>query len=359
LSRATNLWRCLMHWIGGMGIVVLFVAVFPQLGVGAKQLFRAEVPGPITEGLRPRIKQTALALWWIYTGLTLACIGLLLLFGMPLFDAICHAMSTLGTGGFSTKTASVGGYAEPGIHWTLCAFMFIAGLNFGLYYGAVRGRWRDLVKNYELRFYLVVNLAIIAILFFAIRDRHPDAVTALRFASFQTTAITSTTGFMTEDFDLYPDVARYTMFLAMFMGGCAGSTAGGIKASRIYILIQAALNELRLTIQPNAVIVVRVGAQALQREILYGVAIFVAAYFFLFALASLCLMALGLDPMSGMSVTVACLSSVGPGLNLAGPTESLDFVPALGKLVLILCMIAGRLEIFALFVVLHPETWRR
>lgn len=359
LSRATNLWRCLMHWIGGMGIVVLFVAVFPQLGVGAKQLFRAEVPGPITEGLRPRIKQTALVLWWIYTGLTLACAALLMLFGMPIFDAICHAMSTLGTGGFSTRTASIGGYADPGIHWTLCAFMLIAGLNFGLYYGAARGKWRDLARNYELRFYLLVNLLIIVIVCFSILDRHADIETALRFASFHTTSITSTTGFMLEDYDQYPDVARYTLFLAMFMGGCAGSTAGGIKASRVYMLIRAALNELRLTIQPSTVIVVRVGAQALQREVLYGVAIFVTTYFFLFALASLCLVALGLDPVSGMSATAACLSSVGPGLHLTGPTESLDFLPALGKLVLMLCMIAGRLEIFALFVVLHSETWRR
>ena len=359
LSRATNLWRCLMHWVGGMGIVVLFVAVFPQLGVGAKQLFKTEVAGPITEGLRPRIRQTALALWWIYTGLTLGCAGLLLLFGMPLFDAICHAMSTVATGGFSTKTASVNAYTSPGIDWTLCVFMLISGLNFGLYYGALRGRWRDLVKNYELRFFVVVNLLMVAVLFFSIHDRHPDAVTALRVASFQTTSITSSTGFMKEDYDQYPNIARYLLFLAMFMGGCAGSTAGGIKASRVYVLLVAALHELRLTIQPNAVIAVRVGTQALQREILYGVAMFVAAFFFLFALASLCLVAVGLDPFSSMSVTAACISSVGAGLGEAGPTESLESLHPLGKLALIVCMIAGRLEIFALFAVLHPECWRR
>jgi len=359
LSRATNLWRCLMHWIGGMGIVVLFVAVFPQLGVGAKQLFRAEVAGPITEGLRPRIKQTALALWWIYTGLTIACCLLLLLFGMPLFDAVCHAMSTLSAGGFSTKTTSVNAFTNPGIDWTLCVFMLIAGLNFGLYYGAVRGRWRDLVKNYELRFYLLVNLILIAILFFSIREHHPEPATALRIASFQATSMSSTTGFTKEDYDQYSNLARYTLFLAMFMGGCAGSTAGGLKASRIYVLIAAALNELRLTIQPNAVIAVRVGTQALQREVLYGVAMFVAAFFFLFALASLCLVGLGLDPFSSMSITVACISSVGSGMGTMGPTESLEALHPLGKLILMLCMIAGRLEIFALFAVLHPETWRR
>lgn len=359
LSRATNLWRCLTHWIGGMGIVVLFVAVFPQLGVGAKQLFRTEVPGPITEGLRPRIKQTALAMWWIYTGLTVLCVLLLIFVDMPVFDAICHAFSTLGTGGFSTKTASVGGYANPAIDWILFVFMLVAGLNFGLFYGASRGKWRDLYTNYELRFYLFCNLLIIVTVFLAIRAKHPDALTALRFASFQTAAVTTTTGFMTEDFDAYPNVARYTLLLAMFMGGCAGSTAGGIKASRVYILLRAALNELRLTIQPNAVIAMRIGAHALQREVLYGIAMFVAAYFFLFTLASLCLVAMGLDVLSGMSATVACLSSVGPGLAQVGPSQNFGFIPAAGKLLLTLCMIAGRLEIFALFAVLHPECWRR
>src|SRR5690606_24217124 len=203
-------------------------------------------------------------------------------------------------GGFSTKTTSVNAFTNPGIDWTLCVFMLIAGLNFGLYYGAVRGRWRDLVKNYELRFYLLVNLILIAILFFSIREHHPEPATALRIASFQATSMSSTTGFTKEDYDQYSNLARYTLFLAMFMGGCAGSTAGGLKASRIYVLIAAALNELRLTIQPNAVIAVRVGTQALQREVLYGVAMFVAAFFFLFALASLCLVGLGLDPLSSM-----------------------------------------------------------
>src|SRR5690606_16329833 len=161
LSRATNLWRCLMHWIGGMGIVVLFVAVFPQLGVGAKHLFRSEVTGPITEGLRPKIKQTAIALWWIYGGLTLLAFALLVAAGMPIFDAVCHAMTMLATGGFSSRTASVGAFESATIHWISIGFMLLGGINFGLYYGALRGRWRDLWRNYELRFYLAVNIAVI------------------------------------------------------------------------------------------------------------------------------------------------------------------------------------------------------
>jgi trk system potassium uptake protein TrkH len=226
LSRATNLWRCLIHWLGGMGIVVLFVAVFPQLGVGAKHLFRTEVPGPITEGLRPKIKQTALALWWIYAGLTLLATVLLFLAGMPVYDAICHAFSTLGTGGFSTKGASVGAYKNPAVDWIITGFMLLAGLNFGLFYGALKGKAAQLFTNYEVRFYLLVNAIVVVIVFLCIRGRHPDMLTALRFASFQTAAVTSTTGFMTEDFDKYPDIARFALFMCMFMGACAGSTAG-------------------------------------------------------------------------------------------------------------------------------------
>jgi trk system potassium uptake protein TrkH len=359
LSRATNLWRCLMHWIGGMGIVVLFVAIFPQLGVGGKQLFRTEVPGPITEGLRPRVKQTALALWWIYTGLTAAGTGLLVAAGMSWFDAVCHAFSALGTGGYSTRGASVGAFDNPAVEWILYALMMIAGLNFGLFYGAARGRWSELVRNYELRFYLLVNAVVTAIIFLAIRGRHPDFESTLRHASFQVAAVTTTTGFMTEDFDAYPDIARLVLFLCMFMGGCAGSTAGGIKASRVYVLVKAGLRELRAAVQPSAVVAIHVGRAALPAGVVHGIVVFVTTYFLIFGLASLLLVALGLDLLSGMTAAVACLSSVGPGLAAVGPTQSFEFVPPLGKLVLIVCMIAGRLEIFALFAVLHPETWRR
>lgn len=359
LSNATNLWRCLMHWVGGMGIVVLFVAVFPQLGVGAKQLFRNEVPGPITEGLRPRIKQTALALWWTYAALTGAAIGALMLAGMSLYDAVCHAFSTLGTGGFSTKDLSVGAYDNPAVDWVLSAFMLIAGLNFGLYYAAMRGNVLDLVRNFEVRFYVLANALVIAVLFVCIRSRHDGVLETLRFATFQTLAVTTTTGFMTEDFDTYPDLARFVLFLSMFMGGCAGSTAGGIKASRIYALIKLTIRELRVVVQPQAVLAIRAGNQVLAPAIISGILVFVVAYFLLFAVASSAMVALGLDLLSAMGAVVACLSSVGPGLGQVGPSQSFAFIPGIGKLILCVCMIAGRLEIFALFAIFHPETWRR
>ena len=359
LTRATNFWRCLSHWVGGMGIVVLFVAIFPQLGVGAKHLFKTEVAGPITEGLRPKIKQTALALWWVYAALTAVCGALLYLAGMDWFDATCHAFSTLGTGGFSTRGASVGHFQSATIDWIISAFMLIAGLNFGLYYGALRGRWRELYRNYEVRFYVLLNAVVIAIVFFGIRTTHPDILTALRYATFQVLAVTSTTGFMTEDFETYPHLARFALFLTMFIGGCAGSTAGGLKASRVYAATKLIGREIRSAVSPNSVIAIRLGSTAVSQSVLGGILVYIAAYFLLFAVSSLFMVGIGLEPLTGMSSVVACLSSIGPGLNDVGPTQNFAFIPGIGKLLLVLCMIAGRLEIFVLLALFHRETWRK
>lgn len=359
LSRATNLWRCEMHWVGGMGIVVLFVAVFPQLGVGAKHLFKAEVAGPITEGLRPRIKQTALVLWWVYAALTFAATVCLVLAGMPLYDAICHAFSTLGTGGFSTRTASVGAYQNPAIDWIIIVFMMLGGLNFALYYGLLRGEVKALFTNYELRFFLLVNVLVIAVVFIGILPRHGDVLTALRYAAFQVVSVTTTTGFMTEDYETYPDLARFLLFGCMFMGGCAGSTAGGLKASRVYALLRMTTRELRLMLKPQEVVAVRLGRTAISSAVERSILVYVVAYLLLFGAASIVLVATGLDFTSAMSAVAASLSSNGPGFDQVGPSQNFGFVPAAGKLALCVCMIAGRLEIFALFAVFSPECWRR
>ncbi|PRP90048.1 Trk system potassium uptake protein TrkG [Enhygromyxa salina] len=359
LSRASNLWRCEMHWIGGMGIVVLFVAVFPQLGVGAKQLFRNEVPGPTTEGLRPHIKQTAVALWWIYGGLTVLCAILMVVAGMPIFDAICHSMSTLGTGGYSPKAASIGAYQNPAIDWITAAFMLVAGLNFGLYYAAARGRWRALFTNPETRFYLGLNVVVTVVVAWSIWSRHPSIGESLRYASFQTLAVTTTTGFMTEDFDTYPNVARYLLFLCMFVGGCAGSTAGGIKVVRVYLMFKVMTRELRSLAAPHAVATVKLGKQSMPPGVISAVLVFFVTYLLIFVATSLLLVALDLELMTAMSATVACLSSVGPGLDAVGPAQNFAVVPALGKLALCGCMVAGRLELFVLLSVFSRELWRR
>jgi trk system potassium uptake protein TrkH len=359
LSRATNLWRCQMHLIGGMGIVVLFVAIFPQLGVGAKQLFRAEATGPTKEGFRPRIKQTALRLWWIYAAMTATCAILLWVEGMSPYDAACHAMSALGTGGFSTRTASIGAWDSPAIHWTTACFMFLAGLNFGLYYAALHGRVRDVLGNAELRFYVAVNLAVIALVFAFIVGDRPGIEPALRHAVFQTLSVTTTTGFMTEDFDTYPDIVRWVLLGCMFMGGSAGSTAGGLKAVRVLILIKLFARELSMAVRPEAVVAVRLGRQPVLPPVVSAVAIFFVAYIGIFFIVSAALMTMGLDLLTGMSATIACLSSIGPGLNEVGPSQNYAAIPAAGKLLLSFCMIAGRLELFVLFAVFTRDCWRR
>jgi trk system potassium uptake protein TrkH len=359
LSRATNLWRCEMHFIGGMGIVVLFVAVFPQLGVGAKQLFKNEVSGPQSEGMTPRIKQTAVSLWWIYTGLTVVCGTLLVVAGMPVYDAICHSMSTLGSGGFSTKALSIGHYESAAIDWITTAFMLVAGLNFGLYYAMVRGQWRALIDDPEARAYVGLNLVVTLLVAWTIWSRHPSIGESLRYASFQVLAVTSTTGYMTEDFDTYPDFARYLLFLCMFIGGCAGSTAGGMKVIRILLLSKIIAREVRSLAIPNVVETIKIGRQSIPPSVVSGTLVFLATYLVIFASTSLLLVALDMGLVSAMSATVACMSSVGPGLDSVGPAQNFGGVPALGKLALSGCMIAGRLEIFVLLSIFSRELWRR
>lgn len=359
VSRASNMWRCLMHWIGGMGIVVLFVAVFPSLGVGAKQLFRTEVPGPTSEGMRPRVRHTALILWWLYAGLTGLCTLLLWLFGMGIFDAVAHAFTALATGGFSTRTASAGAFDDPALHWILSAFMFIGATNFALYYVAARGRWRELWDNTELRFYVSANLFVIAIITLSILGRHESVGDDLRHAVFQTVAVSTTTGLMTDDFDKYPDIARNLLFGLMFMGGCAGSTAGGLKAVRLVILNKVAAAEVRHVVSPQLITPVRLGNAVIPPHVVSAILVFVTAYLGIFVAASIALTALEVPFVTAMSASVACLSGIGPGLDAVGPTQNYAGIPGAGKLILSFCMIAGRLEIFALFALFTRDCWRR
>lgn len=359
VSRASHMWRCVMHWIGGMGIVVLFVAVFPSLGVGAKQLFRTEVPGPTSEGLRPRVRHTAMILWWIYVGLTALCTLLLWIFGMPVYDAVAHAFSTLATGGFSTQAKSIGHYDSPAIHWVTIAFMFIAAINFALYYVAARGRWRELFGNTEVRFYVLVNLGVIAVIVLAIAGTHDTLFDDIRHATFQTLAVSTTTGFMTDDFDTYPDVGRILLFGLMFMGGCAGSTAGGIKVVRIVILFRIVFTEVKRALSPQLVTTVRLGRTVIPPAVVSAILVFVITHLGIFTAAAIALAAMGVDLMTAISASIACLSGIGPGLDGVGPSQNYAAIPGAGKLILSFCMVAGRLELFALFALFSRDCWRR
>ena len=359
LSRATNFWRCLSHWVGGMGIVVLFVAIFPQVGVGGKQFFKNESAGPISSRVKPRIRETALSLWWIYCTLTLICIISLSLAGMDLFDAICHGFSTLGTGGFSTKGLSIGYYNSPVIEWIICIFMFIAGLNFALIYSSL---WRfsiDILRNSEFQAFAVANVVVAGFIGLAIYQPDQNVFDTLRTAVFQTLAVSTSTGFMTDNFDAYPNFTKYLLFIMMFVGGCAGSTAGGLKVIRIIILWKLSIMEIARSIFPQQVSIVRYQKKALTASVIHSVTVYFVAYFFIFFVASLIVTSANYGMLESMSAVVACLSSIGPGFESFGPTQNFAHAPAYVKYVLCFCMIAGRLEIIVLFAPFTRKFWTR
>ncbi|MDX1547208.1 MAG: TrkH family potassium uptake protein [Rhodothermales bacterium] len=359
LSYGAHYWRCLTHWLGGMGIIVLFIAIFPQLGVGAKHLFKSEVPGPITEGLKPKIKETASALWKIYVGLTAAEAVLLYLAGMDVFNAVCHAMSTLATGGFSTKNGSVADFDSVAIDLIITVFMFMAGINFGLYFLAIRGRVSALFKDIEFRVYAgVVGLATVAIAI-NILSIHPNPLEALRYAVFQVVAVITTTGFGTDNFDAWPPFSKLLMVMLMFMGGMAGSTAGGMKVSRIMVVMKAAWIQVYKTFRPAAVKKVKLGRSVMPEDIEKSIFGFFVLFIAVFAGGSLFMGLLGLDVVTATTSVIATLGNIGPGLARVGSVENFAFIPSVGKVFLSFCMILGRLELYTVLVLFLPDFWRR
>ena len=358
-THAGLFWRSLTHWLGGMGIVVLFVAIFPQLGVGGKLLFQSEVPGPITEGLQPRIKQTSAALWRIYVGLTLCCGALLYLCGMNVFDAVNHAMATMATGGYSTKNASVGHYQSVSIDLVTTLFMLMAGINFSLYYLAVRGKWRRALADRELWTYLGIVGVSIAVITVAIASRHGGLFAGMRYAAFQVVAVVTTTGFGTDNFDTYPPVGRLLLVALMFVGGSAGSTAGGMKVFRVMVVAKVASRELIYAFRPQLVRAVRIGRNVVDEGTVRAIMALFALFMGIFLAASLVLAAMGLDIITSTTATIACLGNIGPGLARVGSIENFAFMPTAAKWLLSFCMILGRLEIVTVAALLVPMFWRR
>ncbi len=361
-SRGLLWWRALTHWLGGMGIIVLFVAIFPQLGVGGKLLFKSEVPGPITEGLQPKIKQTAAMLWRIYLTMTLALIALLWALGMPLFDAITHAFSTLATGGLSPRNGSVGEFNSASIDAVTTLFMLLGGVNFTLYYGVLRGHYKRALMDRELWAYLgiitVVTLIVTANIV-GMDARHSSALTSFRYASFQVVAIITSTGFCTDDYNLYPPMSKLLLVLLMFFGGMAGSTAGGMKIIRLLIICKAIYVEIYKVFRPQSVMTVRIGRAVISQEALSACLAYFAMALFTCAGASLYLTYLGLDLVTAVTASLASIFNIGPGLATVGPTQSFAHIPTSGKVVLSLCMILGRLEFMTLLVLCLPDFWRR
>ncbi|NNF15077.1 MAG: TrkH family potassium uptake protein [Gemmatimonadetes bacterium] len=358
LPHGILLWRSMTHWIGGMGIIVLVIAVLPYLGVGGMQLFRAEVPGPTPERLRPRIAQTAKLLWFVYFGLTAVLAGLYLIGGMGPFDAVNHSFSTLATGGFSTKNASMAAMS-PFIQWVTIVFMYLAGVNYALHFRAATGRFQYF-KDQEWRFFTLVLLGaaavIIALNLWA--GTHGDVESAIRDGLFQVLAITTTTGYVSADYELWVPGARMVLFALFFVGGMAGSTSGGIKALRVMLLLKQTRNELRKHLHPRAVFVTRIGAKPVKDEVGARVVGFVMLYLLLCLAGALALALTGIEPLTAIGGSIASVGNVGPSFADLGPTDNYGWMSSPGLGVLTFLMLVGRLEIYTVVLLFHPEMWR-
>ncbi len=355
-------WRDFTHWLGGMGIIVLFLAVLPVLGAGGKQLFRSEVPGPKPDGLKPRIKETASILWKIYLGFSIVEALLLWAQGMSLYEAQCHTFGTMATGGFSTRQASIGAYNSVGIELTVILFMVIAGTNFSLYFQLLRGKPLSLFRDVEWRIYvslLVAAIALVTINLLAQRAAlYSTFGKAIRAASFQVVAIMTTTGYGTENFNEWPAFSKWLLVVLMFIGGCAGSTGGGIKVARVIILVRAAFLRLEKVFRPQTVRALRIGRAVVSEETVHSVSGFFVLFMGIFALATLIIASTGVDIITSFSSVAATLNNIGPGLEKVGSIENYAHFSPIVKAVLSLCMVLGRLELFAILVLFVPAFWK-
>lgn len=360
LSKGILFWRSLTHWLGGMGIILLSMAILPMLGVGGMQLYRAEVPGPVPDRLKPRIRETAKTLWMVYVVISLLEVGFLLVGGMSLFDAVCHTFGTMATGGFSTHNASISHYGSAYIDGVITFFMFAAGANFALHYQLLRGNPGRYLQDPEFRFYLFSILFITGGVSLLLWGGSYDTGTAsFRYAVFQVVSILTTTGYVTADYEQWSLAVQYILFALMFFGGCAGSTGGSVKCIRILLLLKQAYKEIYCLIHPHAVSTIKLGKKTVPPEVMESVLSFSLVYLGIFVIASLLMSWLGLDFKSALSSVAACIGNVGPGLGMVGPVKTYLPIVSTGKWILILCMILGRLEIFTLLILFLPQFWKK
>ncbi|MBU8933989.1 MAG: TrkH family potassium uptake protein [candidate division Zixibacteria bacterium] len=391
VPRSLLFLRALTHWLGGMGIITLAIVIFPAMGVSGYGMFRGEVPGPSKDRLSPRLSQTAQILWGVYGLLTAGQMILLMVAGMDWFDAVCHSFATMATGGFSTRNASIAGYESDLIEWIVTLFMFFAGINFVLHFKALRGDLQSLIKNREFLFYSGVILTAILVIttvlyvngpapeelaaqhyragdptaeeFHAHYVQQSDQLDQLydcfRIASFQALAIITTTGFVTADFDLWPDFLRLMLVFLMFFGGCAGSTGGGMKIIRIMIVFKAAILELRKLVQPRLVATVKLDGISVEEEKVINIVSFFILFSGLFVITAGLISMFVPDLTTAVSCSIATIGNIGPGLAGIGATENYAWIPTPGKWVLVVSMLLGRLEIFTVLIVLRVATWRK
>lgn len=361
LPQSILFYRQQLQWLGGMGIIVLAVAILPMLGIGGMQLYRAEIPGPVKDSkLTPRITETAKALWYVYLSLTLACAGAYWLAGMDLFDAVSHSFSTVSIGGFSTHDLSMGYFDSKMIDTVAVIFMLISGLNFTLHFLA----WHNLNFNIYFRdseartyFSVLAVICLICSLYLVYQGIYQDETTAVMHGIFQAVSISTTTGFTTATFHAWPTFLPVLLLFASFMGGCACSTGGGLKVIRVLLLFKQGMREIKRLIHPYAIIPIKLGDKPVQEPVINAIWGFFASYVALFAFLMLCLMATGLDQITAFSAMAACINNLGPGLgDVAGHYGDISNT---AKWILCLAMLLGRLEIFTLLVLISPTFWRK
>ena len=360
LPYSVLFWRSLTHWLGGMGIVVLTVAILPRLGIGGLKLMRSEAPGPTLDKLTPRVTETAKILWGIYLGLTVLEVAMLLLAGLGWFDALTHTFGTIGTAGFSPRNRSVGSYDSAFVDLVVTVFMLVSAVNFSLYFQAFRGQVGHLTRNLELRVYVVVFVVAVALVTLSVTGPvYGSFGEGLRFASFQVASILTTTGFTTADFDAWPALAKGVLMTLMLVGGCAGSTAGGVKVIRLVSLFKQGVNELKYLVHPQGIFTLKIGDRPVKKDILYPVAVFFFLYVSLVMVTALIVAASGQDLVTAVSTGLATVGNYGPGFGAIGPSHHYGHYPDLVKWWLSLMMLTGRLEVYSVLVLFTPTFWRQ
>jgi len=360
LSRGILFWRSLTHWIGGMGILVFMMAVVPMSEDYSMYIMRAEISGPESGGkLTAKVQHSSLILYLIYIFLTIVEVVALLLCKLPLYDSLIHAMGTAGTGGFSVKNASIGAYNSVSAEMVIALFMFLFGVNFNIYFFILLRRLGAAVKNEELRCYFGITVFATLTIAYNIRPLYDSFLTALRYSVFQVTSISSTTGFSTADFDQWPQYSKTVLMILMLMGACAGSTTGGMKMSRIMIVFKTARVEIKHMLHPRSFNPVRIEGKAVQKETLRSTVVFFSLYIIIIAVASLLVSFENKDFVTSFTSVTTCISNVGPGFSLVGPTGNFSIFSHFSKIILSICMLMGRLELFPILILFYPSTWKK
>jgi len=359
LPHGLLFWRSMTQWLGGMGIIVLSLAILPIFRIGGMQLFEAEVPGPTPDKFHPRVKETAKRLWGIYVFFTLAEIVLLYVGGVSLFDSVCHGFTTMATGGYSTKQASIAEFS-PYVQYVITVFMFLAGTNFALSYYGLHFKFNKVFRNEEFRFYsfFIIGFTIIIAFFLWYGDKLA-LEESFRHAVFQVVSITTTTGYVTTDYLQWIPFLWVIIFMLMFLGGSAGSTGGSIKIVRIALLIKNSGLELKRLVHPNAVVPIRLNKKSIDPQIITNILAFVITYLTITVISTIVMSAMGYDLNSSLGAVAASLGNIGPGIGAVGPVENYAHIPVFGKWFLSFLMLLGRLELFTVLILFSPAFWKR